>query len=119
MAQEILQRHKGQVPDSFQELEALSGVGHKTASVVLSQAFQQPAFAVDTHILRNALRWGLSKHKDVKRVEEDLKKLFPKESWSKVHLQMILFSRCYCPARHPPLQLCPICSWLKADQEIA
>lgn len=110
MANQLLERHAGSVPNTFEELEALSGVGHKTASVVMAQAFGFPAFAVDTHILRNARRWGLSKHKDVSRVEEDLKKLFPKDKWGKIHLQIILFSRLYCPARHKEIALCPICS---------
>lgn len=119
MAQEMVERHGGQVPSSFKELEALSGVGHKTASVVMSQAFQKPAFAVDTHILRNARRWQLSSHQEVKKVEEDLKKLFPKDIWSKVHLQMILFSRQYCPARHPQIEKCPICFWLQTSSQAA
>lgn len=112
MAQELIHRHQGVVPSTFEELEALSGVGHKTASVMMSQAFGMPAFAVDTHILRNAKRWGLTSHKDVEKVESDLKKIFPKATWGKVHLQMILFSRLYCPARHGPIEGCPICSWI-------
>jgi endonuclease-3 len=116
MAKELLERHQGVVPSTFEELEALSGVGHKTASVVMAQAFNQPAFAVDTHILRNARRWGLTQHKEVKKVEADLKKLFPKDKWATIHLQMILFSRLYCPARHPAIDRCPICLWMASTK---
>ena len=106
----ILEKHNGQVPQSFEELEALPGVGHKTASVVMSQAFGVPAFPVDTHIHRLAMRWGLSEGKNVEQVERDLKALFPKKLWNKLHLQIIFFGRQYCPARtHNPLN-CPICS---------
>jgi endonuclease-3 len=112
MANQLLERYQGSVPDTFEDLEALSGVGHKTASVIMAQAFNKPAFAVDTHILRNAKRWGLTKHSDVARVEKDLKALFSKSKWGKIHLQMILFSRVYCPSRHGEKSLCPICSQL-------
>ncbi|MDJ0754659.1 MAG: endonuclease III [Ardenticatenaceae bacterium] len=106
----LLQNHGGQVPKTFKELEALPGVGHKTASVVMSQAFGVPAFPVDTHIHRLAYRWGLSTGKNVKQTEKDLKHLFPKEKWNDLHLQIIYFGREYCPARgHDPHQ-CPICS---------
>lgn len=106
----ILEKHNGQVPQSFEALEALPGVGHKTASVVMSQAFGVPAFPVDTHIHRLAMRWGLSEGKNVEQVERDLKALFPKKLWNKLHLQIIFFGRQYCPARsHNPLN-CPICS---------
>ena len=99
----------GQVPQSFEALESLPGVGHKTASVVMSQAFGFPAFPVDTHIHRLAWRWGLSTGKNVEKTEEDLKRLYPKESWNKLHLQIIYFGRSYCPARgHNPHE-CPIC----------
>ena len=106
----ILTKHDGKVPENFEDLEALPGVGHKTASVVMAQAFGVPAFPVDTHIHRLAYRWGLSTGKNVVKTEQDLKKLFPKEKWNKLHLQIIFFGREYCPARgHQPDQ-CPICS---------
>ena len=106
----ILTKHDGEVPESFEDLEALPGVGHKTASVVMAQAFGVPAFPVDTHIHRLAYRWGLSTGKNVVRTEKDLKKLFPKEKWNKLHLQIIFFGREYCPARGHDPQVCPICS---------
>lgn len=100
----------GQVPESFEELEKFPGVGHKTASVVMAQAFGHPAMPVDTHIHRLAKRWKLSTGENVVKTENDLKKAFPKESWNKLHLQIIFFGREYCPAlRHDPKQ-CPICS---------
>lgn len=106
----ILDEHDGKVPQSFEELEALPGVGHKTASVVMSQAFGVPAFPVDTHIHRLAFRWTLSTGKNVVKTEKDLKSLFPEEKWNKLHLQIIFFGREYCPARkHDPTE-CPICS---------
>ncbi len=105
----ILDEHAGEVPQSFEALEALPGVGHKTASVVMSQAFGVPAFPVDTHIHRLAYRWKLSTGKNVSKTEADLKRLFPKETWNKLHLQIIFFGREYCPARgHNPYE-CPIC----------
>lgn len=105
----LVENYEGQVPEDMAALEKLPGVGHKTASVVVSQAFGQPAFPVDTHIHRLAYRWGLSDGKNVKKTEEDLKKLFPKETWNKLHLQIIYFGRKYCPARgHHPFE-CPIC----------
>lgn len=108
----LLEKYGGKVPETLEELEGLPGVGHKTASVVLSQAFQQPAFPVDTHIHRLAKRWGLSSGKSVKQTEKDLKALFPKSIWNKVHLQMIYFARKHCPAlRHNPAE-CPICQVL-------
>lgn len=107
----LVQEHGGEVPRDLDALEALPGVGHKTASVVVAQAFGIPAFPVDTHIFRNARRWRLSRGKTVGRVEADLKKVFPKETWIRRHLQIIYFGREYCPARgHTPSQ-CPICSW--------
>jgi len=109
-SQIILDQHEGKVPMTFEELEALPGVGHKTASVVMSQAFNQPAFPVDTHIHRLAARWGLSSGKNVKETEADLKKLFPESSWNRVHLQIIFFGREYCPARGHVKEECPICS---------
>lgn len=109
----LLERHKGEVPCTFEELEALPGVGHKTASVVMTQAFGMPAFPVDTHIFRLARRWGLSRGTTVEKVEADLKKLFPKSAWNKLHVQLVLWGREHCPARgcRPS---CPICSLLGA-----
>lgn len=106
----IVKKYGGKVPDSFEELEELPGVGHKTASVVMSQAFGVPAFPVDTHIHRLATRWGLSNGKSVTQTEKDLKRLFPKESWNLLHLQIIYFGRKYCPARGHDILKCPICS---------
>jgi endonuclease-3 len=111
MSKLLVERHGGEVPRSFEALEALPGVGHKTASVVMSQAFGVAAFAVDTHIHRLAARWGLSDGSTVERTERDLKRLFPEASWNKLHLQIIYFGREHCPAqRHEPAK-CPICSW--------
>ena len=104
----LIEKHKGKVPASFAALEALPGVGHKTASVVMAQAFNKPAFPIDTHIYRCAHRWGLSHEKSIEKVERDLKKLFPRKDWIKVHLQIIHFARKYCPARGRHLE-CPIC----------
>ncbi|MBU6323865.1 MAG: endonuclease III [Bacteroidetes bacterium] len=106
----IIDEHGGAVPDSFEALEKLPGVGHKTASVVMSQAFGHPAFPVDTHIHRLAYRWKLSQAKNVEQTERDLKRLFPESSWNKLHLQIIFFGRKYCPARGHNPELCPICS---------
>lgn len=108
---EILnEKYDGEVPRTFEALEQLPGVGHKTASVVMSQAFGFPAFPVDTHIHRLAHRWGLSSGKNVEQTERDLKRLIPQEKWNKAHLQIIYFGREYCPARgHDPAK-CPICS---------
>jgi len=108
---EILVESGGEVPRTFEELEALPGVGHKTASVVMAQAFGHPAFPVDTHIHRLAERWGLSNGSNVAKTERDLKKAFPEELWNKLHLQIIYFGREYCPARYHDLDTCPICSW--------
>ena len=107
----LVAEHGGQVPRTFAELEALPGVGHKTASVVLNQAFGIPTFPVDTHIHRLAARWGLSSGKNVVQTERDLKRLFPEETWGKVHLQIIYFGREHCPALYHDLDACPICSW--------
>ncbi|MEO1699973.1 MAG: endonuclease III [Planctomycetota bacterium] len=107
----LVDEYGGEVPNSLEELEALPGVGHKTASVVVAQAFGQPAFPVDTHIHRLAARWGLSRGKTVEHTERDLKAVFPEETWSKVHLQIIFFGREHCPARFHDLESCPICSW--------
>ena len=106
----LVNKYDSVVPDNFEELEELPGVGHKTASVVMSQAFGVPAFPVDTHIHRLAWRWALSTRKSVERTEKDLKRLFPEESWNKLHLQMIYFGREYCPAISHKRNLCPICS---------
>ena len=111
LSQLLLTQHDGQVPDSFEALEALPGVGHKTASVVMSQAFGVPAFPVDTHIHRLATRWGLSEGKNVAQVERDLKALFPREHWNALHLRIIFFGREHCPARGHDATACPICSW--------
>jgi endonuclease-3 len=110
MAQAIVD-HGGEVPRDIDELEKLPGVGHKTASVVMTQAFGEPAFPVDTHIHRLAHRWRLSNGKNVVQTEADLKKLFPRHEWGKRHLQMIYFGRQYCPARHHDMSGCPICAW--------
>lgn len=107
----LVAEHGGQVPRTFEALEELPGVGHKTASVVMSQAFGEPAFAVDTHIHRLAARWGLSPAKSVEQTERDLKRLFPEASWGKVHLQIIYFGREHCPALRHDFAACPICSW--------
>ena len=107
----LVEEHGGEVPRSFEELERLPGVGHKTASVVMAQAFDVPAFPVDTHIHRLASRWGLSNGTTVERTERDLKKVFAPERWNDVHLQIIWFGREHCPARGHDLAQCPICSW--------
>jgi endonuclease-3 len=111
MSKLLCQRHAGQVPPHLSDLEALPGVGHKTASVVMAQAFGIPAFPVDTHIHRLAWRWGLSSGKNVEQTERDLKSLFPESAWNKLHLQIIFFGRQYCPARAHKVDQCPICHW--------
>ena len=111
LAEILVEKHAGEVPRSMEALEELPGVGHKTASVVMSQSFGEAAFAVDTHIHRLAARWGLSNDTTVQKTEKDLKAVFPRESWSKVHLQIIFFGREHCPARFHDLDACPICSW--------
>jgi len=118
LSQLLVERHDGQVPCSFKELEDLPGVGHKTASVVMAQAFGVPAFPVDTHIHRLAARWGLSNDSTVERTEKDLKAIFPKKLWNKLHLQIIFFGREYCPARFHDLSQCPICSWAASKKRI-
>jgi endonuclease III len=112
----IVERHGGQVPRTFAELEALPGVGHKTASVVMSQAFGQAAFPVDTHIHRLARRWKLSAARNVEQTERDLKKLFPREHWNKLHLRMIFYGREYCTARGCDGTTCEICAHLSKDR---
>jgi endonuclease III len=111
LAETLVAEHGGNVPRDMEALERLPGVGHKTASVVMSQAFGEPAFAVDTHIHRLAHRWRLSNGKSVEQTERDLKKVFPHEEWSRRHLQIIYFGREYCPARGHDESACPICSW--------
>jgi endonuclease-3 len=106
----LVEKYAGIVPQSFEKLEQLAGVGHKTASVVMSQGFGYPAFPVDTHIHRLAQRWGLSNGKNVEQTEKDLKAVFPEKLWNKLHLQMIFFGRKYCPARGHDIEKCPICS---------
>ena len=109
MSKQVLDKHNGKVPKTFEELEKLPGVGHKTASVVMSQGFGYPAFAVDTHIHRLAQRWGLTNGKSVVQTEKDLKRIFPKKTWSKLHLQIIFFGREYCKARDCFGLSCKIC----------
>jgi endonuclease-3 len=115
----LVEQHGGRVPRSFEALEALRGVGHKTASVVMVQGFGIPAFPVDTHIHRLAARWGLSRGKSVEQTERDLKRLFPRESWARIHLQLIYFGREHCPARGHDLRACAICSWAASKARIA
>ena len=115
----LVAEHDGEVPASLEALEKLPGVGHKTASVVMSQAFGEPMFPVDTHIHRLAARWGLSSGKNVVQTERDLKKLFPEELWNRLHLQIIWFGRWHCPARGHDLTKCPICSWAATKKRIA
>ena len=110
MSKMLLKEHAGKVPKSFEELEKLPGVGHKTASVVMSQGFGIPAFAVDTHIHRLAQRWGLTTGKNVIQTEKDLKKLFPERTWSKLHLQIIYYGREFCRARECYGLACKICT---------
>ncbi len=112
LAELLLERHGGAVPASFAALEALPGVGHKTASVVIAQAFGVPAFPVDTHIHRLAQRWGLSSGESVSRTETDLKRLFPKDAWNKLHLQIIFYGREFCTARSCDGRVCPLCQEL-------
>lgn len=109
LSKDLIEKHKGKVPKSFKSLEALPGVGHKTASVVMAQAFHRPSFPVDTHIHRCAKRWGLSEGKNVVQTEKDLKRLFPRKSWNLLHLQIIHFARKYCPALGHKAEHCPIC----------
>lgn len=105
LSQIIIDKHNGEVPDNYEDLEALPGVGHKTASVVMSQAFGEPAFPVDTHIHRLMYRWGLTNGKNVVQTEKDAKKIFPRETWNKLHLQIIFYGREYSPARSPKLSI--------------
>jgi len=118
MSKQLLEKHSGRVPKSFEELEKLPGVGHKTASVVLSQGFGIPAFAVDTHIHRLAQRWGLTNGKNVVQTEIDLKRLFPKKAWSKLHLQIIYYGREFCKARECYGLTCKICTSCYPNRKI-
>ena len=117
MSKQLLKNHAGKVPKSFEELEKLPGVGHKTASVVMSQGFGIPAFAVDTHIHRLAQRWGLTNGNSVIQTEIDLKRLFPKKNWSKLHLQMIYYGREFCKARECYGMTCKICTTCYPDRK--
>ena len=110
LSKTLIEKYKGKVPETFAELEELPGVGHKTASVVMSQGFGHPAFPVDTHIHRLAQRWGLTNGKNVFQTEEDLKRLFPKKYWNKLHLQIIYYGREYCKARECYGMTCKICT---------
>ena len=118
LSEMLVEQHEGQVPASFEALEALPGVGHKTAGVVMAQAFGVPAFPVDTHIHRLAARWGLSNGTNVERTERDLKAVFPKERWNDLHLQIIFFGREHCPACWHDLSTCPICSWAATKKRV-
>ena len=108
MSVQLLEKHEGKVPNTFEELEELAGVGHKTASVIMAQAFNTPAFPVDTHIHRLAQRWGLSNGKNVMTTEKDLKRIFNKKLWNKLHLQIIFYGREFCQARKSKCE-CKIC----------
>jgi endonuclease-3 len=118
LSKQLKKNHKGKVPSSFEELEKLPGVGHKTASVVMSQGFGYPAFPVDTHIHRLAQRWGLTSGKNVIQTEKDLKRLFPKKSWNKLHLQIIYYGREFCTARNCYGITCKICTSCYPDRKI-
>ena len=115
----LLEKYNGRVPNTFEKLEELPGVGHKTASVVMSQGFGYPAFPVDTHIHRLAQRWRLTSGKNVVQTENDLKELFPKKSWNKLHLQIIFYGREYCTARGCNGLICKICKLINADRKKA
>ncbi|MBL4683046.1 MAG: endonuclease III [Nannocystaceae bacterium] len=117
-AELLMSRHDGEIPRTLDELEALPGVGHKTASVVMSQAFGVQTFPVDTHIHRLAARWGLSNGTTVVRTEADLKAVFPQDTWNRRHLQFIYFGREHCPARGHDLATCPICGWAATKKRI-
>lgn len=117
LSQILIEKHQGKVPSSFEELEELPGVGHKTASVVMAQSFGVPAFPVDTHIHRLAQRWGLTNGKNVEQTEADLKKVFPREKWNKLHLQIIFYGREYCTARGCDGLSCEICSCLNFSKK--
>jgi endonuclease-3 len=118
MAHQILD-NGGELTPTFEFLESLAGVGHKTASVVMAQAYGVPAFPVDTHIHRLAYRWGLSNGTTVEKTEKDLKAAFPEDTWNRRHLQVIFFGREYCPARYHDMTACPICAWAATKKQIA
>ena len=118
LSKQLIEKHGGEVPKNFKDLENLQGVGHKTASVVMSQGFGYPAFPVDTHIHRLAQRWGLTNGKNVIQTEKDLKRLFPKKSWNKLHLQIIYYGREYCKARECYGLTCKICSTCYPNRKI-
>ena len=118
MSKQLLEKHNGKVPKTFDELERLPGVGHKTASVVMSQGFGIPAFAVDTHIHRLAQRWGLTSGKNVVQTESDLKRIFAKKNWSKLHLQIIYYGREHCQARSCYGLACKICTTCYPNRKI-
>ena len=119
LSQLLVERHDGVIPADMDALEALPGVGHKTASVVMSQAFGVPAFPVDTHIHRLAARWQLSGGTTVEKTEADLKRLFPEDTWNRRHLQIIFFGREFCPARGHELSECQICGWAATKKRMA
>jgi endonuclease-3 len=119
LAEQLVRDHGSVVPASFEALLELPGVGRKTANVVLSQAFGQPAFPVDTHIHRLAARWGLSRGRTPDHTEQDLRRIFPESSWNRLHLQFIYFGREHCPALYHDLSECPICSWAATQKRIA
>ncbi|MCA9551576.1 MAG: endonuclease III [Myxococcales bacterium] len=119
LGQALVAEHGGRVPDDFDQLVQLPGVGRKTANVVMAQAFGQPAFPVDTHIHRLAARWALSKGRTPDHTEADLKRAFPRDSWSKLHLQIIYFGREHCPALYHDLSSCPICGWAASKARVA
>ena len=118
LSKQLIEKHGGKVPKNFKDLENLQGVGHKTASVVMSQGFGYPAFPVDTHIHRLAQRWGLTNGKNVVQTEKDLKRLFPKKSWNKLHLQIIYYGREYCKARECYGLTCKICTTCYPNRKI-
>jgi endonuclease-3 len=119
LAEKLVREHGSVVPSSFEQLVELPGVGRKTANVVLSQAFGQAAFPVDTHIHRLAARWGLSRGRTADHTEQDLRRIFPEASWNRLHLQMIYFGREHCPALYHELAQCPICGWAATKKRIA
>ena len=117
LSKTLIEKHNSQVPENFEDLEKLPGVGHKTASVVMSQGFGHPAFPIDTHIHRLAQRWGLSKGKNVQQTEKDLKKVFPRDKWNRLHLQIIFYGREYCSARGCNGTVCEICKTLYPNRK--
>ena len=119
LSRRLVDEHQSRVPARLEDLEALPGVGHKTASVVMCQAFGVPAFPVDTHIHRLAARWGLSNGKNVVQTERDLKRVFPRDTWNRRHLQIIYFGREHCPARGHDLAACLICAWTATKKRMA